>query len=410
MLRRPVTCALAALLALAACGDAQAPGLDASAASPPTPRAEAVEPLAPVEPPAPVALPAPTLPSEPPNVTLTAGATIAVPAGILHVGSRPGSEGRDARAEADLVPVELPAFRIDALPYPNDPDAPPRTGVSLGEAAELCEAEGKRLCDELEWERACAGDESATYGSGASLDPEACAADPERCLSPFGVASLGTHLGEWTSSPAARGLGSPLATAVFRGAAASGEAPLHRCAARRAAVPDTRSRHLGFRCCEGPRAVLAYPDEPPLARFRPRDATDALREALSTLPELAPFAEGLRIVDAEAAASAVSDPALLHGWELVPTGVLRWASVPGEEIWVVSARGTRGAFVAALHRLRDGSFAHGASFVLEGERTPIAVAFTPPSPSELQWSAAWGRAGEGGTLRYERGRVFITQR
>lgn len=345
---------------------------------------------------------------------LRAGLTFAIPAGVLRAGSAPGTRGRDATAEADEVPVPLPAFTIDALPYPNDPDAAPRTGVSRDEAAALCDGEGKRLCDELEWERACEGPSGdALYGSGTTLDPAACAEEPARCRGPFGPAAMGTHLGEWTASPARRGLGSPLATAVFRGAAASGALPLHRCASRRAAAAGTRSPHLSFRCCGGPAPELPYPDERPLARFRVIDDAAEQRAVLAasaSLPELSAFAEGLQRTSGDAAQAAVPDPTLLHGWELVASGVLRWAPVPGEEIWMLSARGTMASLIVALHRERDGGFSHGASFVLEGERAPIALAFTPPSPRELQWSAAWGRAGEGGLVRYEEGRVVITQR
>ena len=283
--------------------------------------------------------------------------------------------------------------------------------MSRDEAAALCNSEGKRLCDELEWERACEGPGARVSMAAAPRStPRHAPRSQGPARSAFGVAALGTHLGEWTASPAARGLGSPAATAVFRGAAASGGLPLHRCAARRAAVPSTESRFLAFRCCGGPEPELAYPTETPLARFRVvQDADDALA-ALATLDEIAPFAEGLVLSAGEAASAAVPDPDALHGWELVPTGALRWAPVPSEEIWVLSARSQAASLVVALFRQRDGSFTHGASFVLEGERAPIALAFTPPSAQELQWSAAWGRAGEGGSVRYEDGRVQITQR
>ena len=357
----------------------------------------------------PPASPAEIALTEPPE--LRAGLTLSIPTGQVPAGSRPGTPGRDARAEADAGPVTVPAFTIDALPYPNDPGASPRTGVSRDEAEVRCDAEGKRLCEELEWERACEGPEgTGRFGSGAELASESCAAQPRQCRSDFGVAALGTHLGEWTASPARRGLGSPVATAVFRGAAAEGAPPLHRCGARRAAVPTTRSRHLTFRCCGGPAPDLRYPEEAPLARFKVVEDGGEVLAAAGRLPELAGGGERLHLSAGEAAIAAVPDPALLRGWELVPTGVLRWAPVPGEEIWVLSARSATASLVLALFREREGSFSHAASFILEGERAPIALAFTPPSPRELQWSADWGRAGEGGSVRYDEGRVLITQR
>jgi hypothetical protein len=46
---------------------------------------------------------------------------------------------------------------IDQFEYPDIPCAYPVVWVRAVEAAELCEAEGKRLCDAHEWEGACAG-------------------------------------------------------------------------------------------------------------------------------------------------------------------------------------------------------------------------------------------------------------
>ncbi|MGC9418660.1 MAG: SUMF1/EgtB/PvdO family nonheme iron enzyme [Rhodovulum sp.] len=46
---------------------------------------------------------------------------------------------------------------IDQFEYPNIPCAYPVVWVKAREAAEICAAEGKRLCDAHEWEGACAG-------------------------------------------------------------------------------------------------------------------------------------------------------------------------------------------------------------------------------------------------------------
>lgn len=47
---------------------------------------------------------------------------------------------------------------IDQFEYPDIPCAYPVVWVRAREAAEICAAEGKRLCDAHEWEGACAGD------------------------------------------------------------------------------------------------------------------------------------------------------------------------------------------------------------------------------------------------------------
>lgn len=46
---------------------------------------------------------------------------------------------------------------IDQLEFPDIPCAYPVVWVRASEAADLCEAQGKRLCDAHEWEGACAG-------------------------------------------------------------------------------------------------------------------------------------------------------------------------------------------------------------------------------------------------------------
>jgi formylglycine-generating enzyme required for sulfatase activity len=46
---------------------------------------------------------------------------------------------------------------IDQFEYPDIPCAYPVVWVQAREAAEICEAEGKRICDAHEWEGACAG-------------------------------------------------------------------------------------------------------------------------------------------------------------------------------------------------------------------------------------------------------------
>jgi hypothetical protein len=46
---------------------------------------------------------------------------------------------------------------IDQFEFPNIPCAYPVVWVKAREAALICEAEGKRLCDAHEWEGACAG-------------------------------------------------------------------------------------------------------------------------------------------------------------------------------------------------------------------------------------------------------------
>ena len=397
----------AGLAASLACGGAETSAPAESPDAGPPIEAPAEPAPAPTEPPA---APPPAEPEAP--APPRAGETVAIPAGTLAVGSRPGRPHRRAENEADRVPVELPAFEIDRLPYPNDPAAPPRTGLSRPEAARLCEAEGKRLCTELEWERACRGPEGdRTFAPDASLDRDACREDPLACASAEGVLQLGTLQAEWTASDGNRGLMED--QAVFRGAAPDGELPLHRCAARRATRPTTTSRHIGFRCCSGPAPEATYPTEPTVARFRMLEVElEELRRVLASVPELAPWAADFRPFDEQEMLRALPEGVeSLHGWELAP-GVLRWAPVDGELAWVVTGRSGEDSLVAVLHPMPDGSYVHGASFIREGESGPIALAWTPPSHGELLWSPCWGCLAEGGAvvLREEDRRIVVVQR
>ncbi|MCU0675440.1 MAG: hypothetical protein MUE69_21920 [Myxococcota bacterium] len=362
------------------CGGSEPPPsvtLDAGSASAPTSPPETAAPAVEPEP-----APAPVVD------------TIAIPAGVVWAGSRPGSAWREPRDEADLVPVELPSFSIDRLPYPNDPAQPPRTNVTRDEAAVLCEADGKRLCTELEWERVCEGAASdRAFPNGPRFDPTCTTTT---CASPEGALGLGV-IGEWTASVGTRGLAADLA--VFRGGA-SAEPGHHRCASRRGARATTRSEGLGFRCCSGEAPSAAYPDEARAPRVQSLALDrEGARAMLRAVPELAAYAEDFELFDGAAMLATFpnADLAVLNGWELPPTGALRWSPRPGELVTVFAGRSGGHALIVVLHPMPDGTYVHGASFVREGEPATIALAFTPPS-DELLWSASWGRAAESGAI------------
>ena len=80
---------------------------------------------------------------------------------------QPHLHPEDARCQARyMVPLFDPArgesadtanVCIDQFEFPNIPCEYPVTWVRSSEAAEICEVQGKRLCDAHEWEGACAG-------------------------------------------------------------------------------------------------------------------------------------------------------------------------------------------------------------------------------------------------------------
>jgi hypothetical protein len=155
-------------------------------------------------------------------------------------------------------------FYIDVLPWPDEAAAIPTMNVSRDEAERLCETKQKRLCSELEWERACKGPDNTRYEYGVVYDPAVCAAgqpeassarhpagDKPACRSVFGVRDMHGGASEWTAS--SWGRGSAREAGVIRGGNdVSGEIAT-RCAFARSMPPDARSPSTGFRCCAGPR-------------------------------------------------------------------------------------------------------------------------------------------------------------
>src|ERR1035437_10216320 len=88
---------------------------------------------------------------------------------------------------------------IDQFEFPDIPCAYPVVWVKAREAAQICEAEGKRLCDAHEWEGACAG----------SLEPPdyrydlAKGEDPEAAIHRMRIAHNAAHQADktWSYGP-----------------------------------------------------------------------------------------------------------------------------------------------------------------------------------------------------------------
>jgi len=108
------------------------------------------------------------------------------------------------------------AFCIDLYEYPNRKGEMPKAYVSWDEAVRLCGEQGKRLCSEDEWVRACAGDEGwlFPYGNEYTLgmcnaDVNEAVGDPKwirpsgsfsRCVSPCGAVDMEGNLSEWVDA------------------------------------------------------------------------------------------------------------------------------------------------------------------------------------------------------------------
>jgi len=185
-----------------------------------------------------------------------------VSAGTLKAGTPKNKVPRIADEEMPGTDESMNAFYIDALPYPNEPGAIPTSNVTRDEADQMCAAKGKRLCTELEWERACKGDANATYEygdeyaqdkcqTGVSVDEAARRPSGDRiaCKSSFGVREMHGGPWEWTSSAWGRGHKDDLG--VLRGGNAVAGELVGRCANAIGRAPSTKSPTMGFRCCKG---------------------------------------------------------------------------------------------------------------------------------------------------------------
>lgn len=112
-------------------------------------------------------------------------------------------------------------FCMDKYEYTPPGYTYPLVNVSWGEAQNVCNGLGKRLCEENEWEFACGGEEALPFPYGYVRNGEACHHDqpdlfdmhgklndqrvpttslPE-CKSPFGIFNIVGNVDEWTTRP-----------------------------------------------------------------------------------------------------------------------------------------------------------------------------------------------------------------
>jgi hypothetical protein len=335
-----------------------------------------------------------------------AGERIDVPGGIFRAGSFPGEAGRKPEIEQRRLEIELGPYRIDRLPYPNDPAKPALVNVTRDAAERLCAEQGTRLCTELEWERACKGPSNHLYATGDAWDDQ-CARDPARCASGFDVLGLGVGR-EWTSSdvfPSGEGA----RKAALRGAPKTAPAPEHRCAARSAEAAEAPSDSIGFRCCKGPKNAALVQEPKAATTFVKATLTAAkLSEILARDPKTKALAKDVRLFREPDGADTVvaRGPGDRKGFFFTVAPLL-WNPVAGAEFLIVSGRSAEDtAFVVVFHVLGKGSgkdedeYLLAASFVMEHEMGPVALAYNGYIRPRLHFSTCWGCPGETGKILY----------
>ncbi|QSQ19217.1 SUMF1/EgtB/PvdO family nonheme iron enzyme [Pyxidicoccus parkwayensis] len=161
--------------------------------------------------------------------------------------------------ERPLASVQVPSFCIDVHEYPNRAGVPPKVGVSWEDARGLCEREGKRLCTEEEWEKACKGPGNARFPYGNTYNANTCNTETETgddrtlatsgsykdCRSAYGVVDMAGNVAEWTSTRFDK------VDFTQKGGAFNRPDYSSRCSARKNGAPSERSNSVGFRCCSG---------------------------------------------------------------------------------------------------------------------------------------------------------------
>ncbi len=251
-----------------------------------------------------------------------------IPPGILKAGTQIDRIPRIAEEELPASDISLRGFFIDLLPYPNEAGAIPTSNVTRDDAEQLCQAKGKRLCSELEWERACKGDANTTYeygdtyresacGTGVTIDEAAKrpSGDRNACKSSFGVMEMHGGVWEWTSSPWGRGTREALG--VLRGGNAPAGELVGRCANALGRNVTHKSGTMGFRCCKGDK----------------NDAKVELKEVTGRAlePQLKSDAARFLSVAKNAPNSAMTSATTFH-----VTSSWTWRPVPNEVLTIAS--------------------------------------------------------------------------
>ena len=177
-----------------------------------------------------------------------------VPQGTFIRG-RYGSESPDMATSSEPLRevVKVPAFFMDHYEFPNKPDTKPAVRATWDQAREACATIGKRLCTDVEWEKACKGPENSIHAYGDNFDP-ACGAEVggdyilgqrSECISGYGVYDLSSGLREWTSTANARNEARKMVKGGLRASPARGT----RCAFAVDESAVYSEATLGFRCC-----------------------------------------------------------------------------------------------------------------------------------------------------------------
>jgi formylglycine-generating enzyme required for sulfatase activity len=156
-------------------------------------------------------------------------------------------------------------FCVDRDEYKDEGAPLPKVDVGWRTSQATCQGEGKRLCNESEWNFACEGEEMYPYATGYERDANKCnydqpklldaqgklrdlrksADDTKACVSAFGVRDMNGNVDEWTYRDVTNG--------AWRSALKGGWWMAARDRCRPATTAHDEHFHgaqIGFRCCK----------------------------------------------------------------------------------------------------------------------------------------------------------------
>lgn len=337
--------------------------------------------------------------NEEPAPKADSGPTIAVPAGKLLAGSRCYDVPRIRPDELEHEAISMGAFEMDLYPYPNDPGEPAKRDVNWYEAKQLCEERGKRLCTEMEWERACKGPKNTTYMWGDGFKKGLCDGQLDHrtsgrplCKTEFGVMDMVGVALEWTASDWERG--TKTGDKVVRGARAEKVSWLSaRCTHSRKRDPNQQYDNVGFRCCSGEESIASVRLEQRKRSTISDDgkADDDLERALlKAMPK---------------------DHRIIRGVELGFDRVYRWRPVPNEEMivarWEGEPRDGEPFYEIAVFKLCGSQ-----AFKAANMRGPVERVGKPKvgiNPRKISFDVETGSRTGKVSLSYWHGTVKLTQ-
>jgi iron(II)-dependent oxidoreductase len=167
--------------------------------------------------------------------------------------------------------VTLPVYAIDKYEVTNEQYAKVNPGykyepewahfpvaqVSQIDAVAYCQAVGKRLPTEQEWEKAARGDDGRLYPWGNEFDETAAVTNEtatqgipmdvgsrEKGQSPYGVMDMAGNVWEWTSSYDTRYI-------ILRGGSFFEGGSYAKVISTIGSIPQDAKDYIGFRCVKG---------------------------------------------------------------------------------------------------------------------------------------------------------------